>query len=45
MYVGAGWDGSEEELGKSERESVAHSIDENIRHEEGEGVVSEYKRA
>lgn len=44
MYVGACWDTSEEELGQSECEGVAHGIYENVRHKEGEGIVSEYER-
>ena len=44
MDVGACWNSSEEVLRKSESESIAHGIYENVRHEEGEGIVSEYKR-
>ena len=44
MHVRSGRNGSEEELRKSESESIAHGIYENVRHKEGEGVISENER-
>jgi len=45
MYVGASRYGREEEFGKGESKSVAHRIQEDVWHKQGERIVGENKRA
>ena len=45
VYVGACGDGGEEEFGEGEGEGVAHCVDEDVGHEEGESIVGEDERA
>lgn len=45
MYVCACGYGREEELREGESKSVAHGIEEDVGHKEGESIVGEYKGA